>query len=63
MISRTMENPIVGLFFIVEAVIIEDLKYHDNIFNKGLIIGIIFNNDINETHINTLCHIQSFMKC
>ena len=52
----------VGFFFIVEEVIIEDLKYHDNIFNKGLIIEILVNKDINETHIETLCHIQSSMK-
>ena len=52
----------VGFFFIVEEVIIEDLKYHDNIFNKGSIIGIIVNKDINETYIKSLCHIQSSMK-
>ena len=36
----------VGFFFIVEEVIIEDLKYYDNIFNKGSIIGIIVIKDI-----------------
>ena len=52
----------VGFFFIVEEVIIEDLKCHDSIFYKGSIIGIIVNKDINKTHIEMLCHIQNSMK-
>ena len=52
-----------GFFFMVEEGIIEDLNCHDNVFTKGSIIGIIVNKDINEKHIETLCNIQSPMKC